>query len=567
MRYRILILLANLFLLNILAVQAQQKQRFQVTSFKQDPLDLSARNEEFKKIDSNGSLYAIIKVKSDLEDDDLMSYHFDFGLMNNFTVMHDDLQELWLYVQKNAKTVTISRDGYLTLSKYDLRTTIEAGSTYLMSLSVSGPVVYNQMIVFQVTPSDSKAVVTVKSEEASSSEQMLGMIDETGAVAKGLPYGTYTYRVMAENYHSSEGRFTLNNQLENHIEQVTLRPNFATVTLSVDADADIYVDGRQCGNRSWTGPLSFGSHQVECRQANHNSTSQSIWVKENAKSSFTLKVPTPIIGALSVTTRPLGASISIDGEQYGLTPQIIPNLLIGQHVIDLAKDGYKSEQQIVDIQQNKTIGIELNLTKGTDEIVKSEITNNVPVIKEKTKSDSWGIRFGVGGSSIVGGATSDGMKNLLVGYLGVDYSNNVLFKNFYFIPSAGFIVKGGRYYESGSSYYFDFKYYYIDTQLSLFGAYAFHPSWKIKVGPYVSYAISGKCLADYSVEVDSGSRSDDIFSDGLSNRFDAGVVAGIDFCGLRNFVFGIEYQRGFVPTYEKGDMYISAFYASIGYRF
>ena len=364
MRPRYLTLLCTFAcLFNIISASAQQLQRFSVAEFVQDPLDLTARNDQYKRTDDDGKLYSIIKVKSNLADDDLQAYRFDFGLMNSFVVHHPESEELWVYVQKNAKTVSISRDGYISVSKYDLRTTIDAGCTYVMRLSVTGPQVYLQMVMFRIKPATAKAVVMVKSERQDAIEEMFGIVDENGTVAKGLPFGSYTYRVAAENFYPSEGRFTLNNQDENHIEEVTLRGNFGTITLQVDSDADIYVDGEKKGTRSWTGTLKAGSHQVECRQASHKPSSQSITIAENETRTFILTPPTPIIGSLSITSRPLGANIKIDGKDYGLTPKNITGLIVGKHVLELESSDHRGGKQEFEIQENQTTQVSLELAQ------------------------------------------------------------------------------------------------------------------------------------------------------------------------------------------------------------
>ncbi len=595
MRHQLLIFLTCLFTLNTLPLFAQQKLKFQVASFKQDPLDLSARSEEHKKLDSSGSLYAIVKVKSDSENDALNSYIFDFGLMRSMVEEHDDLQEIWIYVQKNAKRVTIKREGYVTVSNYDLKTTIEAGGTYRMMLSVSTPVVYNQMVMFRVQPITSKAFIMVKGEQ-NVQEEVFGQIDETGAVAKGLPFGTYSYRVAAENYYSSEGSFTLNNQTENHVEDVVLRANFATVTLNVDADADIYVDGERRGTRSWTGALKAGSHQVECRQDKHRSTTHNIIVSENESPTISLTPPTPITGILAITSNPLGASLEIDGKNYGQTPKNVTNLLIGQHSVQLIRKNNKSKAQVVEIFENQTTNLQVDLTKPdnltainvdqekeTNTAIKEDPTI-IPAIRRK-KLTPWTIRFGVGLSALVGGEVPDGFdnSNLLVGKWGVEYSTDFLFQNFCLIPSLDVIIKGGRqkYTDSNTSYGLTFNYnaeykiYFVNTQISMLGAYYIHPSWRIKAGPYISYALDGKLMEDYSAECpeaqysDSDSQSWDVFEDGSTyKRFDAGLVIGLDYLALRHWAFGLEYQRGFVQLYDNDNApYHSAFYASIGYRF
>lgn len=146
--YRLSLLLV--FLCGVLPVIAQQKLKFSVVSFELDQFDLTAKNEQYKKVDGNGSLYAIIKVTSTNPDDDLKAYNFNFGNMNSLVEQHDG--ELWVYVQRNAKMVTISRQGYTTINKYDLQTTIEEGRTYTMQLSSQGKVVKMQMVLFNVKP-------------------------------------------------------------------------------------------------------------------------------------------------------------------------------------------------------------------------------------------------------------------------------------------------------------------------------------------------------------------------------------------------------------------------------
>ena len=124
-----------LFFTEIVSAFGQQL-RFHVKNFALTQSDLTARSDQYKKIDGSGSLYAIIKVSGE-EGDKLSEYQFNFGNMNHIVEEHDGL--LWIYVQKNAKRVSISRSGYLPLRNYDLRTTIEAGKTYVMHLSMLKP--------------------------------------------------------------------------------------------------------------------------------------------------------------------------------------------------------------------------------------------------------------------------------------------------------------------------------------------------------------------------------------------------------------------------------------------
>lgn len=350
-------------LLGLMPINAQQKLKFSVASFEQDPFDTSAKNKQYEKVDGSGSRYAIIKVTSNNPDDDLGAYRFNFGNLRSSTEIRDGI--LWVYVQKNAKLVTISREGYQTINKYDLHATIEAGKNYVMSLTTSGPVVFTQMVQFKVKPLDAKAVITIKSSKKDAQEELFGTVDTTNdAVAKNLEYGVYTYKVVANNYYPTEGRITLRDKSKTHIEEVVLRPNYAEMTLTVDADADIYINGEKKGTRSWTGALKAGNYQVECRQANHKSSSQYITVVENDNRTIPLTPPTPILGTVAVTSSPLGANISIDGKDYGQTPRNI-DVVIGHHQVVLTQADYKQEQRTIDVRENQTINVDMALSRIT----------------------------------------------------------------------------------------------------------------------------------------------------------------------------------------------------------
>ena len=297
MRYRVL---AFLFALVSIPTFAQQ-QVFRISGFEHDPFDLSASSQSaHKKTDGNGDLYAIVKVKSNNPEDNLSAYQFDFGLMNHEATLHNG--ELWVYVQKNAQFVTVSRQGFNTVSKYDLGTSLESGKTYVLHISTNGPVILTQMVQFVVKPVGVNAAVMIKSSAQGAAEEMLGVVNQYGEVAKALPYGTYTYRIVAEDYHTIQGQITLNDRNNTLVEKADLQPNGVLVTLRVDADADIYVNGQLKGHKEWKGVLKTGSCHVECKSPTHKTSSQYITVKEGQAQEFNLTPPEPLTGTLAVTS-------------------------------------------------------------------------------------------------------------------------------------------------------------------------------------------------------------------------------------------------------------------------
>ncbi len=340
---------------------AQQNLTFHVADFSYDAFDQTARDERFKKYDGSGFMYAIVKVIGDSPADNLSEYRFNFGNMNHIVEVHDG--ELWLYVQKNAKIVTITRSGYFPVNRYDLNTTIESGKTYRMKLSAQAAKVYTQMVMFEITPVESKAMVMITKEENGQKEEEFGSIDETGGVAKSLKYGTYTYRVMAENYYQSEGRFTLNNQAETYVEKVVLLSNGTKVVLDAGVEADIYVNGSKRGTGKWTGSLKAGIYTIECRMSNHRPSKQTISIEDGKEMTVKLTPPTPITGTLAISSHPFEADIKIDGKDYGKSPRHIQNFIIGYHTIVVSKDGYKTKEEQFEIHEGESISLELTLEK------------------------------------------------------------------------------------------------------------------------------------------------------------------------------------------------------------
>ena len=346
-----------LFMLLFALPMGAQQRKFRIVEFYEDPTDITA--SEVGKRDANGDVYAIVKVTASGNEDKLAAYRFNFGLANSL-VDSSRGDELWVYVQRNAKYVTIERDGFASVRKYDLNTTIMPGKTYVMILSAEAQKVLKQMVQFVITPADAKATVLIKKEIPGASEEILGITDNAGMISKLLDYGKYYYRVMAENFHQSDGMMLLDNENETYVEKISLRGNFGNVTLRTTQAADIYVDGQKRGTQQWTGNLKAGNYTIECRQANHKSSTQYITVNEGETKTFDLTPPTPITGKLSISSMPLDADITIDGQSYGKTPKLIPNLLIGPHQIMLSKPGFAAEKSQVEIKEEQIT--ELNLT-------------------------------------------------------------------------------------------------------------------------------------------------------------------------------------------------------------
>ncbi len=352
------ILLLFLLLFAALPATAQEMQNFHVESFGENPFDMSAREKPTSRDDGTGTLYAIIKVRSTDPKDDIGAYKFDFDYLKD--VEEKRSGALWVYVQNGAKTMNIEREGFYPVQRYNLGTTLQPGKVYDLVLKPEPKVVSMQFLMFEVTPADCKG--TVMYAEEGGTEKFFGQLED-GYAFKKLVLGRYSYKIISENYHDSEGIVTLSIPNGKHTEKVTLRPNFARITLTVENGAEIYINDEKQGTGQWSGNLSPGTYSVECRKANHKSTTETITVVEGKNSTHALKAPTPIVGVLSLISTPIKARITVDGVSHGETPNIVEGLLIGNHKVTLSKDGYETATVDITIIENETTEHSVQLKK------------------------------------------------------------------------------------------------------------------------------------------------------------------------------------------------------------
>ena len=255
MRNRIFLIVWFCLLVGFNAIFAQQSLRLRVASFEIDQTDLTRPKTD----KGSGEPYALIKVTSDNSEDDLSAYRFDFGLLNSESELRDG--ELWVYVQKNAKRMTIMRTGYTTIRKYDMGYTLESGKVYRMELSAQTPEVKFRIVQLKVDPPSEHAIVKVKVEGTDSDYELWGSVDGNGSIDRRLETGNaYLYEVSADHFATSEGRIVLSNGDENHVENVKLTPNFGYREVDDTygiAGAEIYVNNRKIGTVPYTGKERF----------------------------------------------------------------------------------------------------------------------------------------------------------------------------------------------------------------------------------------------------------------------------------------------------------------------
>ena len=343
-----------LLLLGIMPAAGQNSLQMYVKGFDYDPTDLTASNPNYRKKDGNGDVYAIIKVKSDTPGDDLNAYNFNFGMMSSTKEVHGE--ELWLYVQKNAKTVTITRQGYATIQRYDLKIAIQPACTYILTLSSQKPTVQSSILQFKVSPPDEQATVKVKREGSSDDYQIWGTVDQNGSIDNMLEEGIYLYKIVADKYFDSEGRVELDGTKPVHVEPVTLKPNFGYLEVTGTEDisgAEIYVNDKKVGEIPYklSEHWACGDYSIAIIDELYKTYSSTFTIRIGETTVIKPQLE-PNFAEITIKTADK-AEIWLDGKLSG-TGLWKGRLKAGLHNVECRQTSHETSKQQIIVQQGKT---------------------------------------------------------------------------------------------------------------------------------------------------------------------------------------------------------------------
>ena len=337
-----------------------KSQNISVSSFRILDTDLTANTTGTMEKDQNGETAALIKVVTTQT-----GFTFDGGALGIVKTKQTP-GEVWVYIPKGSKKISIKHPQLGVLRDYYYPTAIEAARTYEMVLNtgtvqtIVNQARTSQYVVFQLEPAN--AVVELDGE-------LLETINGVASKMKNL--GTYSYRIQAPNHLLEAGSVTVDDPKNKKIVKVTLKPNFAHVTINVDNDAEIWMNGEKKGIGSWKGEIGAGIYEFEAKKEGYRSTSLTQEIKASPEMQMIqLQSPTPIFGEINLTSNPLMSDVYIDGVPSGQTPLILSDVLIGKHKIRITHDGYRDYVSDVFVEEGKVSEIDAVLTTTVSVTIK-----------------------------------------------------------------------------------------------------------------------------------------------------------------------------------------------------
>lgn len=404
-------------------------------------IDNDTEASRARKTDGNGDKCALIKIQTpNMGEAERNRLEFSAD-MGTFTYPEKAVGEVKLFLTEGCKTLIILHPEYGKLI-YPMPISVQGFKTYEMVLEAkkdgSGPVVVisSNYVLVKATPSDAlisidgnfypdgSAYISVdephdlvvsrslyhdyeKTIYASSKETMtyevnlapafgwllVGSSPESGAtilvngVRKGVtPYksdtlasGEYVVTLMREMYENVTKTVRI---VDNNVSEISIpmKPNFANVTITTDAESDIYVDGKLNARGSWTGRLLQGSHKVEARKASHRTTAIALEITAGKDENVKLDAPAPIYGALNVTSSPVEAQVYLDGAEIGKTPFVNNKVLIGSHELKFVKQGCAPLTKTITVEEGK-------MTDVSEKLVSNGMPKQEPEVKPEAKTE------------------------------------------------------------------------------------------------------------------------------------------------------------------------------------
>ncbi|MCE8464199.1 PEGA domain-containing protein [Bacteroides nordii] len=227
--------LVVLFLTSFLSQRVYAQGKIEVASFNRMETDITARVTAPKR-DQNGEVCALVRIVTTVKD--LMFEPDALGI----TARENKPGEIWLYVPRGARRISIMHDKYGVLRNYFYPDIIDKSTVYEMEVRVNDgtshePVDTNtQLLVMRPDPAD--ATIYIDDEKVPT---------EKGLFTATMKKGSHTYRVEAPMYASEAGVVDLGS--EQKIMSVTLKPKFGYLEVFSlpEQDANVYIDGTLAG--------------------------------------------------------------------------------------------------------------------------------------------------------------------------------------------------------------------------------------------------------------------------------------------------------------------------------
>ena len=215
------------------------------------------------------------------------------------------------------------------------------------------------------------APVIIDSEPTGAHVQMNGKeIGDTPVLLPDLALGSYSATVQMTGYTRRDISWKVQNGRPILIK-VPLMNNIGTLALVSDPDAaEIEIDGQAYGLTPFRDFIEQGQHKVRLTKNGYKPYEKVVTVNRDELTEIEARMET-LPGSLAIESVPSGASLFINGIDYGVTPYKRDVIEAGDYSIRLAMDGYDTLEQTITIHPGEPMSRSFTLDSNLGSIVLS----------------------------------------------------------------------------------------------------------------------------------------------------------------------------------------------------
>jgi len=151
--------------------------------------------------------------------------------------------------------------------------------------------------------------------------------------------GTHSVRISKKNYLPAEMTVSVEDG-KNTVMNVSLKPNYAPVTITTAPEAEITANGEKLGRGEWNGILEAGVYLLESNIPYYVSGSKEIEiVAGKQRVELTLPDPQPQYGSLKLELTPsyFTSTVYLDEQAVGKIPLFVEKVKAGGHNVRVEK--------------------------------------------------------------------------------------------------------------------------------------------------------------------------------------------------------------------------------------
>ncbi len=149
---------------------------------------------------------------------------------------------------------------------------------------------------------------------------------------------------------------------DNNVESGSL-----TIITKPENGATIVLNGKPIGQTTpfTNDVLPAGKYRISVSKERYLSATKTVYVKGGEHQTIEIELP-PICAKVNINTQPTGATVYIDGKEYGVTPIENLDIIIGTHNLKIAQEGWVSMYKQFALEEEGTIRISERLAKCPD---------------------------------------------------------------------------------------------------------------------------------------------------------------------------------------------------------